>query len=104
MKTDTQTMYVQKSKSFLVNGNEYIDSLLLALEMNGVLSTDFKQDITGVALTILHNGKAHREFIEQSAESIKEKMSWVTIFSQSFIDFVYQNLIRGLEYEIYEKN
>lgn len=96
----TKQVYIQKSKAFVVDGNEHIDILLYALESNGVLSKEFKEKITNIIVVILHNSKESSNFIENKIDSLKENMSWVRIFSENFINFVYYNLTKGFEFEL----
>ena len=102
MKSDQK--YIDKNHSFSTNGNEYIDQVLCLLEANGVLSSEFKSRVTNIALWILTNPNSQTAALKESIEKLREEMTWLIIFSDTFRQKLCFLLNNGLNWETAKSN
>lgn len=97
------TTYIDKNKSYRTNGNEDIDKLLYMMDVTSVLSDTFKQKIVSLCGWILTNNENYIEDIKKEIESLKTEMKWLNIFSDHFTDEINNLLMKGLEFQIIQK-
>jgi len=92
--------YVDKNKTFNTNGNEWADKLFCMMESNGVLSDTIKTRINNLTLWIVTNHEKYVDKIIDSIEGLETEMTWLTIFSEDFIQRIHYYLHSALDFEM----
>jgi len=96
--------YKDKNSFFNTDGNESIDKILCIVDLS-ILSGTFNDKIKHCSLFILTNYRENTiSDITEEIEYIKISMKWLKVFTDEFIDIIYQGLCNGLEYEIIKKS
>ena len=91
--------YIDKNKTFITNGNEYLDNILSMMESTAILSDTFKTRIFNLTVWILTNHSNHIDEINNEINTLISEMKWLNIFSKKFVNEIFYLLVRGLEFE-----
>lgn len=91
---------IQKNSKYKTDGNSMIDKILGITEHSIVLSDVFKSKLDGIALTILTNHANQIDWINEAIQNLRDDMSRLSIFKESFLTEIVYCLEAGLRYEI----